>query len=124
AAGQRTSGLPRSFLQPGKPLENPIQLVVRRVLGKTDAEIFVDRQFRKDMPALWNVTDAAARDVIGGEIFEQLSVGGYLSLGESGVSPMMVRSVVVLPTPLRPSRATDSPSSTLSESACRILLFP
>ena len=34
---------------------------------------------------------------------------------EGGVSPMMARMVVVLPTPLRPSRQTHSPRATVSE---------
>jgi spermidine synthase len=38
--------------------------------------------------------------------------------------PMMVRMVVVLPAPLRPSRQTTSPSFTASETPCRMWLSP
>ena len=41
-----------------------------------------------------------------------------------GVRPVMQRSVVVLPAPLRPSRATTSPSLTLSERPCRMWPSP
>src|SRR3546814_750391 len=38
--------------------------------------------------------------------------------------PMIVRNVVVFPTPLRPSRATASPSSTRRSTPCRIRNLP
>ena len=37
---------------------------------------------------------------------------------------MIVLSVVVLPAPLRPSRATASPGSTVSETPCSTWLRP
>src|SRR5262249_31354273 len=39
-------------------------------------------------------------------------------------SPMMARSVVVLPTPLRPSRAADSPGRTSRQTPCRMCSLP
>ena len=41
-----------------------------------------------------------------------------------GVRPVMERSVVVLPAPFRPKRATTSPSPTPSESPCRMCPSP
>src|SRR4051812_15205717 len=38
--------------------------------------------------------------------------------------PMMARSVVVLPAPLRPSRVTTSPSPTLKSMPCRMCDSP
>src|SRR5207302_3889041 len=41
-----------------------------------------------------------------------------------GASPMMARSVVVLPTPLRPSSAADSPDLISRLTPCRICSLP
>ena len=41
-----------------------------------------------------------------------------------GVRPTRLRTVVVLPAPLRPSTATISPSFTSSETPCRMWLLP
>src|SRR5258706_16290891 len=41
-----------------------------------------------------------------------------------GASPMMARSVVVLPTPLRPSRAAHSPAFTARLTPCRMCSLP
>src|SRR5215210_1800435 len=41
-----------------------------------------------------------------------------------GARPMMARNVVVLPTPLRPSSATDSPGFTSKLTPCRMCSLP
>ena len=48
----------------------------------------------------------------------------YATDAAAGFRLMMVRIVVVLPAPLRPSRQTTSPSFTASETPCRIWLSP
>src|SRR5215217_5154310 len=41
-----------------------------------------------------------------------------------GTSPMIARSVVVLPAPLRPMTQTASPAATVSDTPCRMWLRP
>src|SRR6187402_605558 len=41
-----------------------------------------------------------------------------------GISPMMERIVVVLPAPLRPTRATTSPCATEIDTPCSVWLAP
>src|SRR3954453_10602369 len=62
--------------------------------------------------------------ILCGGHFERLSPLNSMSPLLRWIKPMMLRSVVVLPTPLRPSRAAHSPSFTSRSTPCRMCSLP
>ena len=85
----------------------------RPVPGRSGAarghvEVLPDREIGEDAPVLRDEADAGAGDAVGRPAGD---VGPFHITRPrcGGVRPMMLRMVVVLPTPLRPSRHTHSP---------------
>ena len=79
-----------------------------------DVEIFAHGQLGEDAAVLRHEADAGARDPMGGQPVMSVPFQSTWP-ADGGVRPMMARMVVVLPTPLRPSRQTHSPWRTSSE---------
>ena len=70
-------------------------------------------RFGKDPPVLRHEADAEPGDAEGRQPGHVAAAQGDPARLRGGVSPMMLRTVVVLPAPLRPSRHTTSPASTV-----------
>ena len=94
------------------------------VIALRHLEIVLDREVGEDAPPLRHVADAAAARR-GRAPACAASVPNTLTEPErAGVSPMMLRIVVVLPAPLRPSKVVMLPSAAASETSCRMWLLP
>ena len=77
-----------------------------------EAQRLVDPQVGEDPAALRDVDDAAARDLVRRACPSATCRRDETSPAISGSIPDRARSVVVLPAPFAPSRATISPSLT------------
>src|SRR5215813_8002928 len=120
ASRERAAGLVAPLGQHREISEGLVeQLLLSRfghaVAIETGAQILHHRQQTKNPPILANL--CAGKFVTGLPANSTLPRVGW-------TSPMMVLSVVLLPTPLRPSRPTTSPRSTWSETPCKMWLLP
>ena len=88
------------------------------------SQIFLDRQIGEDAPSFGHIADAERRDAEGRPARRVLAEDRRPVPARAGVSPMRLRSVVVLPAPLRPSSVVIVPSATSRPTPCRMWLLP
>ena len=108
AAGQRISGLLEPFLEPREAIEHVVLRARDRVCREVRCRDFPDRQVRERCRVLAAHSRCPVRGTWCGAQAAEIECRRIPSIPAlRGASPMMARSVVVLPTPLRPSSAAD-----------------
>jgi hypothetical protein len=80
-------------------------------------QVLLDVEAREDPALLRAVRDAALRDPVGSEPHDLLALEQDRPFAR-GTTPMIDRSVVVLPAPLRPRSVTTSPAATSNVTPC------
>jgi hypothetical protein len=97
--------------------------VADAVAVESDAQIFHHCQQAEDAAVFRHIADAAMREFVRGHAGDVFALKQHLA-GTRCTRPMMVLSVVLLPTPLRPKRPTTSPAPTCSVTPSRMWLLP
>ena len=79
-------------------------------VGRGRDEVLAHREVGEDLAALGHQAEAEPGDAEGRQALDALASNSTMPR-RAGSRPMMARTVVVLPMPLRPIRVTTSPAS-------------
>src|SRR5262249_35568928 len=119
AAGEEAAVPPGQLAQLREEIEHAVDReVVAAPVTRAPAghvEVLPHREVGEDPPVFGHEAEAGARHPIGGPARAVPTPRHRMRPACGGVRPMMLRMVVVLPTPLRPSRQTHSPAFTAME---------